>query len=89
MTAYPSIDQWHRGVHSSVRLPTVLGMAILLVCVGGFGVWAALAPLDGAVVVSGSFVAVGVLLPFVFGGAGVTGVSAVFVASPLGRVLAF
>lgn len=59
MSACPSIDQWHRGVPTSVRLPTLLGMVILLVCVGGFGVWAAIAPLDGAVVVSGSFVATG------------------------------
>ena len=28
-------------------------------CIGGFGVWAAIAPLEGAVVVSGSFVATG------------------------------
>ena len=59
MTAYPSIDQWHRSVRASSRLPTLLGVAILLFCVGGFGVWAAVAPLDGAVVVSGSFVASG------------------------------
>ena len=37
----------------------MLGAAVLLVCLGGFGVWAAVAPLDGAVVVSGSFVATG------------------------------
>jgi HlyD family secretion protein len=59
MSVCPSIDQWHRGVPSSLRLPTVAGIAILILCVGGFGVWAALAPLDGAVVVSGSFVATG------------------------------
>ena len=59
MSVCPSIDQWHRGVPSSIRLPTVIGAAILILCVGGFGVWAALAPLDGAVVVSGSFVATG------------------------------
>jgi HlyD family secretion protein len=59
MSLCPGIDQWHRGVPSSIRLPTILGAAILILCVGGFGVWAALAPLDGAVVVSGSFVATG------------------------------
>ena len=37
----------------------MLGAAILVLCVGGFGLWAALAPLEGAVVVSGSFVATG------------------------------
>ena len=59
MTACPGIDQWHRGVPAGTRLPTLLGAAILLLCIGGFGVWAAMAPLDGAVVVSGSFVATG------------------------------
>jgi len=59
MTPCPGIDQWHRGVSASGRLPTLLGVAVLLLCVGGFGVWAAIAPLDGAVVVSGSFVATG------------------------------
>jgi HlyD family secretion protein len=55
----PSIDQWHRNVPSSGRLPTLIGIAVLVLCLGGFGVWATLAPLDGAVVVSGSFVATG------------------------------
>jgi HlyD family secretion protein len=32
---------------------------VLVLCLGGFGVWASVAPLDGAVVVSGSFVATG------------------------------
>lgn len=53
------IDDWHRGVAAGVRRPILIGAAILLVCVGGFGAWVALAPLDGAVVVSGSFVATG------------------------------
>jgi HlyD family secretion protein len=59
MSAYPGIDQWHRSVSSSIRLPIALGAAILVLCVGGFGLWAAFAPLEGAVVVSGSFVATG------------------------------
>jgi HlyD family secretion protein len=42
-----------------VRQPLVLGLAILVFCIGGFAVWAGLAPLEGAVVVSGSFVATG------------------------------
>ena len=42
-----------------MRLPTLLGAAILVLCIGGFGVWASIAPLEGAVVVSGSFVANG------------------------------
>ena len=55
----PSIDEWHRGVPAGVRKPILIGAAILLLCVGGFGVWAPFAPLEGAVVVSGSFVATG------------------------------
>ncbi len=59
MTAHSSMQQWHRQVRADLRLPTIIGCAILLVCVGGFGVWAAMAPLEGAIVVSGSFVAAG------------------------------
>ena len=59
MTPCPSIDEWHRGVPAGVRRPILIGAAILLLCVGGFGVWTAFAPLQGAVVVSGSFVATG------------------------------
>lgn len=59
MSACPGIDEWHRGVPAGVRRPILLGAIILLVCVGGFGVWSAIAPIDGAVVVSGSFVATG------------------------------
>jgi HlyD family secretion protein len=59
MSACPGIDQWHRGVPAGTRLPILLGAAILVLCLGGFGVWAAMAPLDGAVVVSGTFVATG------------------------------
>jgi HlyD family secretion protein len=46
-------------VRADLRLPTQLGVAILVLCIGGFGVWAAMAPLEGVVVVSGSFVANG------------------------------
>ena len=59
MNTYSSMDQWHRGVPAGSRGFILLGAAILLVCLGGFGVWAAVAPLDGAVVVSGAFVANG------------------------------
>ena len=59
MTPCPGIDEWHRGVSAGVRRPIVIGAAILLICVGGFGAWTAVAPLEGAVVVSGSFVATG------------------------------
>ena len=50
---------WHRNVPSGTRAPILAGVAVLGLCLGGFGVWAEVAPLDGAVVVSGSFVATG------------------------------
>ena len=59
MSAIPSIEQWHRHVPSGSRGPILIGSAVLVFCLGGFGVWASVAPLDGAVVVSGSFVATG------------------------------
>lgn len=55
----PSIDEWHKGVPRSVRWPTLLGLGVLLSWGLGFGVWAGVAPLDGAVVAPGSFVATG------------------------------
>src|SRR5262245_26335286 len=55
----PNIDQWHRDVPRSSRLPIALGVCVLLLWGIGFGTWAGLAPLDGAVVASGSFVATG------------------------------
>ena len=59
MSTCPSIDQWHKGVPTDSRGPIRFGIAILLLCLGGFSVWASVAPLEGAVVVSGSFVATG------------------------------
>jgi HlyD family type I secretion membrane fusion protein len=59
VTTQSSAQQWHRNVRADLRLPTLLGIATLLLCIGGFAVWAGLAPLEGAVVVSGSFVATG------------------------------
>jgi HlyD family secretion protein len=54
-----SHDEWYRGVPLSARWPTIAGLAILLVWGGGFGLWAGLAPLNGAVVAPGTFVATG------------------------------
>ena len=59
MTPCPGIDEWHRGVSANIRRPIAIGAVILLICVGGFGTWTAFAPLEGAVVVSGTFVATG------------------------------
>jgi len=55
----PNPHQWYRGVPLSAKWPTIIGIATLLVWGGGFAVWAGLAPLNGAVVASGTFVATG------------------------------
>ena len=53
------LDTWQRHVPDGIRWPTLAGLAIVAAWICGFGLWAALAPLDGAVVASGSFVATG------------------------------
>lgn len=53
------MDEWHRHVPANLRLPTLIGGLVLLLWAGGFLLWAALAPLEGAVVASGTFVATG------------------------------
>lgn len=45
---------WHSGVNTKVRVPTVIGALALLVGFGGFGTWAAVAPLEGAVIAPGT-----------------------------------
>src|SRR3979490_45158 len=54
-----SIGEWHRGVPLSAKWPIFTGLAILVVGLGCFGVWAGVAPLNSAVVASGTFVATG------------------------------
>ena len=54
-----SIGEWHRGVPLSAKWPIFAGLAILVVGLGCFGVWAGVAPLNSAVVASGTFVATG------------------------------
>jgi HlyD family type I secretion membrane fusion protein len=53
------IAHWYRGVPLSAKWPTLIGLGILVFWLGCFGVWASLAPLNGAVVASGTFVATG------------------------------
>jgi HlyD family type I secretion membrane fusion protein len=53
------IDEWYRGVPLSAKWPILTGLAILVVWLGCFGVWAGVAPLNSAVVASGTFVATG------------------------------
>ena len=59
MTQYRSIHQWYGGVPLSAKWPVLFGLGILVLWLGCFGVWAGLAPLSGAVVASGTFVATG------------------------------
>jgi HlyD family secretion protein len=53
------LPPWHRGIRASAKWPVLAGLAIVFVCGGGFALWATLAPLSGAVVASGHFVATG------------------------------
>jgi HlyD family secretion protein len=55
----PGIDEWHKAVPRSSRWPSLCGFAVFAVCGLVFGAWATTAPLDGAVVTSGTFVAAG------------------------------
>jgi HlyD family type I secretion membrane fusion protein len=54
-----SIGEWYRGVPLSAKWPIFTGLAMLAVWLGCFGVWAGVAPLNSAVVASGTFVATG------------------------------
>src|SRR3977135_1055405 len=54
-----SIGEWYRGVPLSAKWPIFTGLAILVVWLGCFGVWAGVAPLNIAFVASGTFVATG------------------------------
>lgn len=54
-----STGEWYRGVPLSAKWPIFTGLAILVVWLGFFGVWAGVAPLNSAVVASGTFVATG------------------------------
>lgn len=57
--SYRRFDAWQSDVRYSIQRPRRYGLAIVLTVLVIFGGWAVLAPLDGAVVASGSFVASG------------------------------
>jgi HlyD family secretion protein len=44
---------WYTEVRTSVRGPLLVGVTSLLLAFGGFGAWASVAPLQGAVIASG------------------------------------
>ncbi|NNE21890.1 MAG: HlyD family type I secretion periplasmic adaptor subunit [Rhizobiales bacterium] len=50
---------WSHAVPTGLFAPTLFGIFILLASIVGFGIWATTAPLQGAVVASGRFVATG------------------------------
>ncbi|WP_170770105.1 HlyD family type I secretion periplasmic adaptor subunit [Ruegeria lacuscaerulensis] len=52
-------EVWYAEVPRSISKFVVVGMALLVVCFGGFGVWSFRAPLAAAVIAQGSFVATG------------------------------
>lgn len=59
-TAGPSgLDAWQQHLPRTIRRPTVMGLAVLGIWALCLALWAAIAPLDGAVLASGSFVATG------------------------------
>ncbi len=41
---------WHKGVRTGIAGPALAGLATLVIGFGGFGAWAAMAPLEGAVI---------------------------------------
>jgi HlyD family secretion protein len=50
---------WHADLPRSTRGLTMAGIAVIATTVMGFGVWGTTAPIAGAVVASGVFVATG------------------------------
>ncbi|WP_170473100.1 HlyD family type I secretion periplasmic adaptor subunit [Ruegeria arenilitoris] len=50
---------WYSEVPRSINKQIVLGLIMLVVCFGGFGIWSFRAPLAAAVIAQGSFVATG------------------------------
>ena len=50
---------WHDGVKTGIARPASLGVLALVLGFGGFGAWAAVAPLEGAVIASGTVTTLG------------------------------
>ncbi|WDR06124.1 HlyD family type I secretion periplasmic adaptor subunit [Devosia rhodophyticola] len=51
--------EWYSGVPRSIRKQSIIGIGLIILTFGGFGSWAAFAPLAAAVIAPGSFVATG------------------------------
>lgn len=59
ITQCPGMTQWHQNVPGRSRGPILFGISIIVIWIAGFVIWAFRAPIDGAVVTQGSFVATG------------------------------
>ncbi|WP_455872889.1 HlyD family type I secretion periplasmic adaptor subunit [Rhizobium yanglingense] len=51
--------EWYSEVPRSIRYHSIIGLGVLFASFGGFGFWAATAPLASAIIAQGSFVATG------------------------------
>jgi HlyD family secretion protein len=58
-TSGPVQLEWYSDVPRSIRMHSIVGLTVLFTSFGGFGFWAATAPLASAVIAQGSFVATG------------------------------
>ncbi|MBB4293303.1 HlyD family secretion protein [Rhizobium leguminosarum] len=58
-TSGPAQLEWYSDVPRSIRMHSIVGLTVLFTSFGGFGFWAATAPLASAVIAQGSFVATG------------------------------
>lgn len=58
-TTGPAQLEWYSDVPRSIRVHSIVGLTVLFTSFGGFGFWAATAPLASAVIAQGSFVATG------------------------------
>ncbi|AHG47531.1 HlyD family secretion protein [Rhizobium leguminosarum bv. trifolii CB782] len=58
-TSAPAQLEWYSDVPRSIRMHSIVGLTVLFTSFGGFGFWAATAPLASAVIAQASFVATG------------------------------
>lgn len=58
-TSGPAQLEWYSDVPRSIRVHCIVGLTVLFTSFGGFGFWAATAPLASAVIAQASFVATG------------------------------
>lgn len=59
MSQGPAPQEWHAGIPRSTRTATIFGFLVMAAFLLGFGSWASTAPIAGAIIAGGSFVATG------------------------------